>query len=184
MRATCVTPGAARRLNVLTRCDCTTQLSKAAELARRMDDLEVRIADTRRGRGASPRSAQSLDGNEVMELLGVGPGRIVGKALDFLLEIRLDEGMIGRDGGDRPAARLARRAVADRWGGHRSADGTCGARSNIRIDQSRASALEPDEMPTVGCECRRDLRRVLEHSVGRSRFAAGSAGTVDPCALT
>ena len=33
-----------------------------------------------------------LDGNDVMELLGVGPSRVVGEALAFLLEIRLDEG--------------------------------------------------------------------------------------------
>ena len=51
-----------------------------------------------------------LDGNDVMELLGVGPSRVVGEALDFLLEIRLDEGLIGRDTGDRAAAGMARRA--------------------------------------------------------------------------
>lgn len=84
-------------LNVLTRCDCTTRNPrKAAELARRMDDLEVRIAELAEAEELAAIRPE-LDGNEVMKLLGVGPGRIVGKALDFLLEIRLDEGMIGRD---------------------------------------------------------------------------------------
>ena len=39
-----------------------------------------------------------------MEQLGVGPGRLVGEALAFLLEIRLDEGVIGRDAGDASAS--------------------------------------------------------------------------------
>ncbi|HKY65205.1 MAG TPA: CCA tRNA nucleotidyltransferase, partial [Acidimicrobiales bacterium] len=36
-----------------------------------------------------------IDGNRVMELLGVGPGRVVGEALNMLLEARLDEGPLG-----------------------------------------------------------------------------------------
>ena len=35
-----------------------------------------------------------LDGTQVMEHLGIGPGPLVGKALAFLLELRLEEGMI------------------------------------------------------------------------------------------
>ena len=58
-------------LNVLTRCDCTTRNEKkAARLSRRMDDLEVRIAEL----GAAEELAAirpELDGNEVMEILGV-----------------------------------------------------------------------------------------------------------------
>jgi poly(A) polymerase len=38
-----------------------------------------------------------LDGTEVMELLGIAPGRAVGEALSFLMDIRLDEGLLGRD---------------------------------------------------------------------------------------
>ena len=38
-----------------------------------------------------------LDGQQVMEHLGIAPGPLVGKALAFLLEIRLDEGEIGHD---------------------------------------------------------------------------------------
>lgn len=82
-------------LNVLTRCDCTTRNErKARTLSRRMDELEERIAEL----AASEELAAirpELDGRAVMEHLGIGPGPLVGRALDHLLEIRLDEGEIG-----------------------------------------------------------------------------------------
>jgi poly(A) polymerase len=80
------------RLIELTRCDCTTRNRRKAErLARRMDDLERRIADLAAQeelRAIRP----DLDGRQVMEHLGIEPGRAVGEALAMLLEIRLDEG--------------------------------------------------------------------------------------------
>jgi poly(A) polymerase len=81
-------------LNELTRCDCTTRnVRKVAELARRMDELEVRIAELRELEDLS-RLRPALDGLEVMELLAIKPSPAVGRALDFLMEIRLDEGEI------------------------------------------------------------------------------------------
>ena len=82
-------------LNVLTRCDCTTRNErKAAMLSKRMDELEERITElAEREELASIRP--ELDGKQVMEQLGVGPGPLIGKALAFLLEIRLEEGMLG-----------------------------------------------------------------------------------------
>ena len=82
-------------LNVLTRCDCTTRNERKAEmLSTRMDELEARIAElAEREELASMRP--ELDGKQVMEHLGLGPGPVVGKALAHLLEIRLEEGMIG-----------------------------------------------------------------------------------------
>ncbi len=82
-------------LNVLTRCDCTTRNErKAAILAKRMDELEERISElAEREEMASIRP--ELDGKQVMAHLGIGPGPLIGKALAFLLEIRLEEGMIG-----------------------------------------------------------------------------------------
>ena len=69
-------------------------LRKAATLAKRMDELEERIAElSLREELASIRP--ELDGNEVMKQLGVGPGPQVGKALAFLMEIRLEEGLVG-----------------------------------------------------------------------------------------
>ena len=84
-------------LNVLTRCDCTTRNErKAAMLSKRMDELEERIDElAQREELASIRP--QLDGTQVMEHLGIGPGPIVGKALSFLLEIRLEEGMIDEE---------------------------------------------------------------------------------------
>jgi poly(A) polymerase len=82
-------------LNELTRCDCTTRNQrKAAMLAARMDDLEARIAELREREELSAVRAD-IDGNRVMELLGIGPGRVVGEALAMLLEARLDEGPLG-----------------------------------------------------------------------------------------
>jgi poly(A) polymerase len=81
-------------LNELTRCDCTTRNArKAADLARRMDELEVRIAELREQEDLN-RLRPALDGVAVMSLLGIGPGPDVGRALEFLMEIRLDEGEI------------------------------------------------------------------------------------------
>ena len=63
-------------------------------LAGRMDDLEARIAVlAEKEELASIRP--ELDGSQVMQQLGLTPGPMIGKALGFLLEIRLDEGMLG-----------------------------------------------------------------------------------------
>lgn len=81
-------------LNELTRCDCTTRNArKAASLAERMDELEIRIADLRE-REDLERLRPALDGVAVMKLLDIPPGPTVGRALEFLMEIRLDEGEI------------------------------------------------------------------------------------------
>jgi poly(A) polymerase len=88
-------------LNELTRCDCTTRNErKARMLAARMDALEARIGELReREELASIRP--DIDGNRVMELLGIGPGRAVGDALDMLLEARLEEGPLGQEEAER-----------------------------------------------------------------------------------
>jgi poly(A) polymerase len=82
-------------LNVLTRCDCTTRNEKKAlMLSRRMDDLEARIAElAQREELAAIRP--EMNGVEVMQHLGIGAGPMVGKAIKYLLEIRLDEGILG-----------------------------------------------------------------------------------------
>jgi poly(A) polymerase len=81
-------------LNELTRCDCTTRNArKAAVLAERMDELIVRIAELREREDLS-RLRPALDGVAVMALLDIAPSPVVGRALEFLMEIRLDEGEI------------------------------------------------------------------------------------------
>ncbi len=81
-------------LNELTRCDSTTRnWRKATELARRMDEFEVRIAELRE-REDLDNQRPALDGVEVMELLDLRPGPVVGRAMAFLIEIRREEGEI------------------------------------------------------------------------------------------
>jgi poly(A) polymerase len=88
-------------LNELTRCDCTTRNERRARtLAARMDALEVRIAELRE-REELDAIRPDIDGNRVMELLGIGPGREVGEALAMLLEARLDEGPLGGEEAER-----------------------------------------------------------------------------------
>ncbi len=82
-------------LNVLTRCDCTTRNErKAARLSRRMDELEARIAELA-AREELKAIRPEMDGVAVMEHLGIEPGPVVGRAMAHLLEIRLEEGVIG-----------------------------------------------------------------------------------------
>jgi poly(A) polymerase len=85
------------KLNELTRCDCTTRNPKKAEaLARRMDQLEARIDELREQEELAA-MRPDLDGTAVMEHLGLAPGREVGQALSFLLELRLEEGPLGEE---------------------------------------------------------------------------------------
>jgi poly(A) polymerase len=88
-------------LNELTRCDCTTRnAAKARRLAARMDALEQRIEDLREQEELNA-VRPDIDGQRVMELLGVEPGPVVGEALDMLLEARLDEGPLGEEEAER-----------------------------------------------------------------------------------
>jgi len=80
------------RLHVLTRADCTTRNKKKADRLRRTyDDLEARI-DRLSAEEELASIRPDLDGNQIMDLLGIGPGREVGEAYRFLLELRLDNG--------------------------------------------------------------------------------------------
>jgi poly(A) polymerase len=85
------------RLHVLTRADCTTRnQARARRLARAYDGLEQRIAElSEQEELASIRP--ELDGNDIMRILGLTQGPLVGHARDFLLELRINRGLIGRD---------------------------------------------------------------------------------------
>lgn len=84
-------------LNVLTRCDCTTRNEKKAlMLSRRMDELEARIDELAEQEQLAALRPE-LDGVAVMKLLDLKPGRDIGRALDFLMEIRLEEGLLGEE---------------------------------------------------------------------------------------
>jgi poly(A) polymerase len=95
------------RLHVLTRADCTTRNQRKAERLRQTyDDLEERIARlSEQEEMASIRP--DLDGTQIMEILGIPPGREVGEAYRFLLELRLDDGPASYD--------VARAALLEWW---------------------------------------------------------------------
>jgi poly(A) polymerase len=81
----------------LTRSDCTTRNKKKADrLSRRMDDLEARIVVLEEEE-ALKAIRPDLDGGQVMAHLGMSPGPDIGRALEFLLELRLDEGPLGEE---------------------------------------------------------------------------------------
>ncbi|MER5998203.1 CCA tRNA nucleotidyltransferase [Nonomuraea angiospora] len=85
------------RLHKLTRADCTTRNKrKATALSRTYDQLEERIARLADEEELA-KMRPELDGNEIQRVLGIGPGPVVGQAYKFLLEIRLDKGMIGKE---------------------------------------------------------------------------------------
>ncbi|MEX0833489.1 MAG: CCA tRNA nucleotidyltransferase [Actinomycetota bacterium] len=85
------------KLNQLTRADCTTQNKfKAKQFAALQDELEERIAKL-----AEQENLEALrppiDGNEVMEHLGVEAGPVIGEALDYLMDLRMERGPIEKD---------------------------------------------------------------------------------------
>ncbi|MFD8380444.1 CCA tRNA nucleotidyltransferase [Streptomyces sp. NPDC059679] len=85
------------RLHKLTRSDCTTRNKrKAGALSRAYDGLEERIARLQQQEQLDA-IRPDLDGNEIMKILGIGPGPQVGKAYKHLLELRLEHGPMERD---------------------------------------------------------------------------------------
>jgi poly(A) polymerase len=85
------------QLHKLTRSDCTTRnKKKATALARTYDSLEVRIAQLKEQEELDA-IRPDLDGNQIMEILGVPAGPAVGKAYKYLLELRLENGPMAHD---------------------------------------------------------------------------------------
>jgi poly(A) polymerase len=85
------------RLHKLTRSDSTTRNRRRAETLRRAyDDLEERIARLREQEELDA-IRPDLDGNAIMEILGLPPGPLVGEAWRHLKELRLDRGPMTHD---------------------------------------------------------------------------------------
>src|SRR5579859_6032268 len=85
------------RLHALTRADCTTRNArKAARLAATYDALEARI-EVLQEQEELDKIRPELDGGEIMQILGLAPGPLVSQARDFLLELRLSQGLVGRE---------------------------------------------------------------------------------------
>jgi poly(A) polymerase len=84
-------------LHVLTRADCTTRnKTKAARLSATYDSLEARINVLMEQEELS-KIRPDLDGEQVMQILKLKPSREVGQAMDFLMELRLEQGPIGEE---------------------------------------------------------------------------------------
>jgi poly(A) polymerase len=95
------------RLHVLTRADCTTRNRRKAERLRRTyDDLEERIARLAEQEELNA-MRPDLDGNQIMQVLGIDPGPEVGEAYRHLLDLRIEHGPLGED--------HARRELLDWW---------------------------------------------------------------------
>ncbi|GAA2891503.1 CCA tRNA nucleotidyltransferase [Streptosporangium fragile] len=96
------------RLHKLTRADCTTRNRRKAQiLSQTYDQLEERIARLAEEEELG-KIRPELDGNEIQALLGIPPGPLVGRAYKFLLEMRLDRGVIGKEAATQALAEWAR----------------------------------------------------------------------------
>jgi poly(A) polymerase len=83
------------RLNLLTRADCTTRnKAKAARLARAQDGLEARIVALS-AQEELKKIRPDLDGHQIMTILGLPPGRTIGRASQYLLDLRMEHGPLG-----------------------------------------------------------------------------------------
>ncbi len=99
-------------LNVLVRCDCTTRSERKVDaLNLRMSELEERINELAQHEELAALRPE-MDGLAVMAHLGITPGRAVGEAIDFLMELRLDEGILGEQ--------EIRRRLDDWWARHQA----------------------------------------------------------------
>jgi len=107
------------RLNQLARCDVTTRNDRRARrIQRQIDELEARIEELRaRERIESLRPP--IDGHQVMDYLGIGPGPMVGRVLKVLLDKRIDEGPYDRATAFEVARKMAIEAGIEDPGPHR-----------------------------------------------------------------
>ncbi len=87
--------GLLTHLHVLTRADCTTRNKRKAEkLAATYDSLEIRIEQLR-AQEELDKIRPDLNGQQIMELLGIKPSKLVGQAYEYLLELRMERGPLG-----------------------------------------------------------------------------------------
>jgi poly(A) polymerase len=85
------------RLHALTRADCTTRnKAKALRLERAYDDLEARI-EVLAAQEELAKIRPDLDGTEIMRILGITPGPLVGRAYKHMLELRMEHGPMDHD---------------------------------------------------------------------------------------
>ena len=85
------------RLNRLTRADATTQnRRKSLMFEHAMDEMEQRVRELKKQEDFNA-IRPDVDGNEIMKLLDLQPGPIVGEAYKHMLDYRLDNGPVAHD---------------------------------------------------------------------------------------
>lgn len=95
-------------LNILVRADCTTRRAdKAKRLRARMDELEQRIKELA-GEEELDKMRPALDGTQIGAYLGIPPGPEIGEAWHFLLEHRIEHGVLTEEEGYARLERWAR----------------------------------------------------------------------------
>jgi poly(A) polymerase len=115
------------RLHALTRADCTTRnRAKAERLSRSYDALERRITELA-AQEELARIRPDLDGNQIMELLGIAPGPLVGRAHAHLLELRIEHGPLGHDRAVQELLDWARESGVPTAGSGAAGSGAAGA---------------------------------------------------------
>lgn len=96
------------RLNIITLADVSTKKkSKLDKFSRSMDDLQHRVLELRKQEDLD-NVRPEVDGNEIMSILGIKPGRVVGKIYKHMLDYRLDNGSVGEDAAVEEVRRYAR----------------------------------------------------------------------------
>ncbi|MDR1393417.1 MAG: CCA tRNA nucleotidyltransferase [Bifidobacteriaceae bacterium] len=102
------------RLHRLSRADCTTQnVRRADRLAFAYDDLERRIAELAAAEELKA-IRPDLDGDQIMAVLGIGPGKAVGRAYKYLLDRRMADGPLGEA--------AATEVLVEWWASHSQVD--------------------------------------------------------------
>jgi poly(A) polymerase len=85
------------RLHALTRADCTTRnRAKAQRLAKDYDELEQRIAELAEKEELAA-IRPDLNGHEIMRVLGIGEGPVVGRAWNYMRELRIERGPLDHE---------------------------------------------------------------------------------------
>ena len=130
------------RLHILTRSDCTTRnAAKANRLRTAYEQLEWRI-DELAAQEELDAMRPDLNGDQIMETLGIGPGRDVGAAYQFLLNRRIDDGPLGED--------RAREILLDWWRTRQGNSDKTNSDKTVKGDAPPEPPRDPLSAPTKG----------------------------------
>ena len=171
------------RLHKLTRSDCTTRnRRKAAQLAADYDALEARIARIAAEEDLA-RVRPDLDGNAIMELLGLPPGPLVGEAWRHLKELRLERGPLEHDEAVAELMKLGQRArpALDHRG--RGSSGRPGrTRSAVPGGQDGVADRRPRPWPPADCPSAGRTSAPMNRPSDERQVEGGVVDAEDPTA--